>query len=715
MNLSFIFGSAKKPAEPAPNLEAGGERPVAYSDRMQTISNQLRDLKAHFEDLASLKKWENLQPTVRARDLGRWLAGYQGAPTQKTLETIPGYSWTSGAYTKENFDKVINCFQEDIEKAKRVYEEIIGFYSNLNEEQKRNQENLALITLARETFRTIALSVTGLHNWKVKLSTYFEGEEIEYRHGRINELMRIEQSAINEIFENTLKRFQDVESLFKLSEAIRLETVDFTKESPEECFEKIAHNNIQLISRLQGASLKALEQHQFALAAAGTKLSPEDSEKLIDAIMWTAESVKKSLKTAADKIDLENLSQDTVDDYFDSLQTAYNFQSGLMKNEGAIVASLEGEQGEWIRQIIEEISNVVEEGRGLLDKIIEKKPAEMADIPQLKLFEEFTKEDGMARLDAYLIAFGPNLPIKRVRKMIAEGKEICASIIRGILISPEEHQLGKDYVMIRLTWFLMSMAIKKGQGHSSGSIVIEDHYNSLFKFLDGSKSSYVRTSSHFHGRGKMNAAGSEQKGIDLPRGLGPVGKGHLLFAQVDSYEWAVKEHSAPEKVLFVKLEFYGTNVSRNGGFDVAMHGWEYVKGQVEKKIHKGADDAVWMAKERVPHNLLKAFEETYNAIAKDPVFFARLKEALPHFNGNVKKEAQKWGVSYIHRFSVEVGERFQQLSEGSANADEIFAKWSSIQQNMPVSPSGQLPHMEKRTGKEVYLSYDDIRNFALAK
>ena len=714
--FSFL-NATNKPQESGQPLQIAGERPVAYSDAIATITHKLKAINAHFQDLATLRKWENLQPTVKARALLRTITGYDEAPVQKTVEKIPGYSWTSGAYTTENFDKVIAFYSQEIEKAEELYRNIIGFYRELPKEQRQSPANLALVKLARETFRTISFSITGLHNWKSKLAIVFASreEEIAHRFQAIEQLMKKEIAITSRIYESTLKQFEDMEALFKLSETIRLEEVDFSKETREECVEKIAHNNVQLISRLQGATLRAGVENQLVLAPQGAKLSPQESAALIDALVFSVSSVKESILKAQEKVDFDNLTQEAITDYFDNYEILFNMNLGIAKNRESILRSLTGENGAWVDGIAEELNLEAEKQRAFFEALELKKPQEFEDIPAIRLFSELTPEDAMNRLDAYLVSIGPNLPIHRVRKMIEEGKGIYQHVLQGELTSPDQHPLGSEHVMIRLSWFLMNIAIKKGQGHSSGSFVIEDREQALYKFLERASKCGDRVSSHFHGRSPMNAAGSLHKGIDFPRGLGPSGKGHLLFGLVKSPDWIVK-NSPPEMVTFVKLERFSPFATTNGGYDLAMHTYEWAKMNAERKIFKGKEDAVNMAKERVPHALSRAFENVVQSIEKDAVFKTNFQEAMPHLSMNALKSAKHWGVSYIHRFWMELGANFSVISQGVSNADEIHEKWMELGRNMPMSNgTRQLQHLDRRTGREVYLSLQDVESFVLQK
>ncbi|CRX38791.1 hypothetical protein [Estrella lausannensis] len=710
-----FFNTANKPQESGQLLETAAGRPAAYNDAMATITHELKVINAHFQDLATLRKWENLQPTVRARALLRTLTGYEEAPVQKTVENIPGYKWSSGAYTTQNFDKVIAFYSQEIEKAEELYHNIIGIYRQLPPEQRQSPANLALIKLARETFRTISFSITGLHNWKTKLATVFgnQEEEILHRFTAIDQLMKKELAITSRIYESTLKQFEDMEALFKLSEAIKLEEVDFGKESRDECVEKIIHNNIQLISRQQGATLKADTEHQLVLAPQGTKLTSEESTKVIDALVFTFSAAKESIIKTQANIDLENLNQEAVTEYVDSFQNLFNLHLGLEESGEEISRSLNGENAVWVDETIMELSSLVSTQRNFFEELLQKRPPELADIPAIRPFSSLTHADTINRLDAYLVLIGPNLPIGRVRKMIQEGKEIYQHVLQGELHSPDQHPLGSDHVIIRLSWFLMSIAIKMGQGHSSGSFVIEDKEQVLYKFLERASKCGDRISSHFQGRGPMNAAGSLHKGIDFLRGLGPSGKGHLLFGLVDSPDW-INENSPPEKATFLKLEAFSPFITTNGGYDCAMHTYEWAKMNAERKIFKGKEDALSLAKERVPHNLLKAFENIVRSIENDAVFKKNLENIQPLVAPPSLKMAKLWGVSYIHRFWTELGTNFAAASDGASNHEEIFDKWNELGRCMPMSEgTRQLQHLDRRTGREVYLSLQNIEKLVL--
>jgi len=267
-------------------------------------------------------------------------------------------------------------------------------------------------------------------------------------------------------------------------------------------------------------------------------------------------------------------------------------------------------------------------------------------------------KDATKRLDAYVQCWSPNVTLDQARFFCEEGKKLYQAILEN-KITPRANE--KD--IAALTWFLMRLAIDKGQGHEEGAFSIEDKNNCLYNYLLSAEGTGDRPSSHYIGRSpkwtgatKFVMQASAHKGVDVISEPLPNRKRHILFGKVDA------PHGG--SLLFIKLEAYSPYVTTSGGYDLAMHGAELCIAQYNKLFYPGSDDLKEMAKERVPAKLLKEFS-----------LHASLEE---------KKLAKIWGISYMAKFlgmALELNEH---------------------------------DHVEKRTGREVYLTLEEIEN-ALSK
>jgi hypothetical protein len=131
----------------------------------------------------------------------------------------------------------------------------------------------------------------------------------------------------------------------------------------------------------------------------------------------------------------------------------------------------------------------------------------------------------------------------------------------------------------------------------------------------------------------------------------PNAKRHILFGKVEGPQ---------NPILFLKLEAFSPYVTTSGGYDMVMHGAELCIAQYKKICSPGSDDLKEMAKERVPADLFKKFSA--------------------HASEEEKKLAKIWGISYM-------------------------AKYPELKLDLY-----EHDHVEKRTGREVYLTYEEIES-----
>lgn len=315
-----------------------------------------------------------------------------------------------------------------------------------------------------------------------------------------------------------------------------------------------------------------------------------------------------------------------------------------------------------------------------------------------------TINDAQTRLDAYLIKWNPTtMDSSEVRAFIKEGKQIYKEILTGKISSPEKYGKGSAHAVTALTWFLMDIALKKGQGHEQGAFCLEDKDSKLYNFLLKAEGCGDRESSHFIERSdawtggtKLMMKSAAHKGIDVLNGL-PAGKRHLLFGQVNTHL------GEKNKILFLKLEDFSPFTTTAYGYDMLMHGADLVMAQYNKKFNPGSDDAPEMAKERVPNVVLKAFEQIVNVGLKgyeksiiEPIVGELEKKGFP--KDDPIKASKIWGIAYMTAFITEVSKGEVAPIPLGFNTDNFETSLSDL----------KLDHMELRTGREVYITQDDL-------
>lgn len=295
----------------------------------------------------------------------------------------------------------------------------------------------------------------------------------------------------------------------------------------------------------------------------------------------------------------------------------------------------------------------------------------------------------------------PHLEFNEAGKLIRQGQALFSEIINGKKVTPHNAATSAQEIAA-LTWFLMFCAIEKGQGHTNGAFMIEDPQGLLYTYLVKSPGAGFRSSSHLVGRSPDDDAMStlvfksaKHQGIDLPGAPLPAEKRTILFEQIDNASFL---SDLPRKLLFFKLEDYGTNLTSGYGKDAAMHGVELVHAQWNKAMHPGSDDLPEMRKERIPVSTLKAFNEVVKAVNADPFLKQKLMVRIPElFNmGQAPRLAKLWGIAYMHRF---VKELKVEVSPGTPLATAVAQFEADIQ---------EYDYPERRTGREVYFTSDEL-------
>ena len=284
------------------------------------------------------------------------------------------------------------------------------------------------------------------------------------------------------------------------------------------------------------------------------------------------------------------------------------------------------------------------------------------------------------------------------------GKKLMQGILEGTH-HPSKDLKTSEEELAALSWFLMSCAIQKGEGHEEGAFIIEDIHQYLYNFLLNSPGTKTRASSHFVGRSpKDNSlstvafSSAKHHGVDVIKGL-PANKRTILFEMIDNPAFI----EGLSKVLFFKLENYSPFLTTGYGYDALMHGYELIQAQYNKRFKPGSDDDPSMRKERVPAALLKDFATIIQFI-KDNINDFGGREALEILDPNqelldldkANKNAKLWGVMYMHQFLV----KMKELPIYPNDFDNLIK---------PLEDEfGTLEYPEKRTGREVYLTIEEL-------
>lgn len=327
-----------------------------------------------------------------------------------------------------------------------------------------------------------------------------------------------------------------------------------------------------------------------------------------------------------------------------------------------------------------------------------------ASVISPKATQQFTKEEATRRLDAFLATWSHRVDPMEARSFIEDGKMLAADILNGKLNNPAEAPMGSEKAVTSLMWYLMQLAIEKKQGHDQGSFAIEDPQGLLYNFLLKAEGCGDRESSHYVGRSEATTGmstlimkSSRHKGIDAASGKLPADKRHILFAQVDANTPAManeKGNFDKEKILFIKLEDFSPFMTTAYGYDFAMHGAELAVAQYNKAFLPGSDDKPEMAKERVPAATVKEFIAQVKNLDEVNLAEINKKMAARGFTLDPEKAAKTYGIAYMTAFMEEAG----QLTIYPVDFDpEKF-----------IATLPNLDHMDKRTGREVYLTKDEL-------
>ncbi|MBA2369487.1 MAG: hypothetical protein H0V82_10760 [Candidatus Protochlamydia sp.] len=344
-----------------------------------------------------------------------------------------------------------------------------------------------------------------------------------------------------------------------------------------------------------------------------------------------------------------------------------------LDNEGLVkLRSLKDFLGE---QILAEISQYKEivgrlnEELGNSNILIEK-----------KILTEYPETSPHSNLEAFCYAYNRDITPEEASKWIEQGEILLKDIISGNSSKMNQDPIEAEKETTALTWALMNVAIKKGDGFQQGTFVLNDPSNSIYSFLSTHPNHYSRPSSHYAGRSpKM------QEGIDVFNQPLPAGKRTLLFSQVEQMDGS--------KVLFLKPENYSADHKQI--YDFTMHGYEFLAAQKNKVFYPGSDDLPNMRKERVPVEVLSAFNNFLEPLKNFKLENAELFKDPILQTENPEKEAKLYGIAFMKPYVDAIAK----LDIYPAECDpETFYKTLV-----------GMDHLDKRTGREVFIDISELQ------
>ncbi|CRX39562.1 hypothetical protein [Estrella lausannensis] len=332
---------------------------------LEPITKELNQLVRRFEYLSTLEPGDNLQPTTWGRAwLTRPISGMEECPIQKTFSLGVGlYSAATGAYSQENFDKVVEFYTGEIHKAKTLFEDSITVIAHFGEIQCDNEAKLRLLKAGKSAFWHVAVACQGLHIWAETLSQAFvsDHEARDYRVKAINGLFLQQNVAICKIFKKCLQLFpQAIDALADKVEP-QVETTPLLIEAVADDNSSNFEREALFATRAAGECvivtrnfIKNLMRYQPEL------LSHEHSEryeeklqiKAYRSLMEKGEFVLGALEALPEEIDFGNANIDAVIHTIDTLHALF------VKGEGGAVAV------EFIAELIKATVDIDLEKRG---------------------------------------------------------------------------------------------------------------------------------------------------------------------------------------------------------------------------------------------------------------------------------------------------------------------------------------------------------------
>lgn len=680
----------------------------------KTAIQELNSIKENFLFVADLKSGENLQPTTSGRSFTRFATGYNQNPIQKTVDIGIGiYAYLSDAYSENSFKAVASHYKAEIAKAEQIFTKALDLYIQLLDQEETEGLRQGLMLAAKEAFICISKSRIGFHNWQNTLIKKITDEgALNLRIKKINRLIIKESLMLDKVFRRCISKFPTA------AEHIEEKEINSNAFNWKETF---SHNCQVICGFAKGltpllqadGNLTLLEVYETKVVPAEwvrTWGEPQDElDRLIQAIIWTLDNQIRETETAVQFANSEPALNNVV-----ILKDCMQMNLTLLEGLEGIAQDLLRRYGSENADLFEKLSSAMQEFKKKVENngnvfltIVDvcksmKEQGEVSfdlseSVCSPKSTTQFTIEEARKRLDAYVTCFPGQPSLEVARKLILEGQLVLKGILDGSITSPEAYQDGAEQAITALTWFLMHIALKKGQGHEEGAFVIEDAGDLLYNFLMNAKATGERPSSHFVGRSpawsgvaKVVMASSAHMGIDILNGRLPTHKRHLLFGKADSPQFIVTNNQPPAQILFLKLESFSPYATTGYGYDFAMHGFELCAAQFNKKFKPGSDDLPEMAKERIPAQTLKQFGVIVDALLKLQTTAPQLENQLNALSlNNAKQMAKKWGISYMNHF-------MQLMTQQGITLDGMNLAFEA------------LDNLDRRTGREVYITSSEL-------
>lgn len=312
----------------------------------------------------------------------------------------------------------------------------------------------------------------------------------------------------------------------------------------------------------------------------------------------------------------------------------------------------------------------------------------------------------------YLVKWTPNVQLEEAEYYIKEGKRLLAGILNENIVDPIQVDGGSMHALTLLAWCLMSGALKKNQAHYQGSFTIEDQDKLIYRFFCKIRESKTRTSSHYPNRrpvrNPITRMFFSQMGVNVLTGKMPGNQKHLLFGQIKG----APGRSIP--LFFFKFEPYSPFLLSGPQplpsyvpslevplVDVTCHTLCFGVSVWTKVFSPASNDDPDMNKEYPPAATLHAFNAIYQKIPTKIVESVNNLMVIKGFNADVESNKSEYGISYMTQFIDEMKELQENWQMDPILLDAFNASLA------------ELDHRDKRTGREVYFTTDEIQTHAL--
>jgi len=314
-------------------------------------------------------------------------------------------------------------------------------------------------------------------------------------------------------------------------------------------------------------------------------------------------------------------------------------------------------------------------------------PLKTADLSatDFRISNQTLTPEAKRSLAAYCRLYCPGIFLNQAEDMIMKGQILLREILKGKGKPATELKESQEQ-LAQITWFLTYCALKKGQAAGELSFAIEED-SKLYEFLQKSPAAYQRMSNHYVGRSPANdhndgyvLESSVHLGVDVHNGLMPAQKRTILFGLVDNFE-------SKTQVLFFKPDNFGTRESQ----DLLTYAPTlFQKQNSDEKV----PDPIIEAFVKLTNHIRKYFREDYESLRWEYPFNV---QAYKH----TMEYANLWGIAYMYAFIQSIKSQESRPDDFDAQAAHLEATWAL------------LDHPDKRTGREIYLSADDLRKFVL--